>query len=80
MRVRPEGLRGRGVGSEAVKVTVDPDLCSGHGRCYALAPDVFGADDYGHCEILVADVDGESAAHARLGAENCPERAITLED
>jgi ferredoxin len=63
-----------------MKVFVDPDLCVGHGRCYALAPDVFGADDYGHCEILLGDVDGALVAQARLGAENCPERAIRLED
>ena len=61
------------------KVRVDPDLCVGHGRCYALAPDVFGADDHGHCEILVEAPDGALAEHARLGAENCPERAITIE-
>jgi ferredoxin len=63
-----------------VKVTVDPDLCVGHGRCYALAPDVFGADDFGHCEILIENPEGALAAQARLGAENCPERAIAVED
>ena len=62
-----------------MRVRVDPDLCVGHGRCYALAPDVFAPDDFGHCEILVTDVDGELAEQARIGAENCPERAITVE-
>ena len=62
-----------------MKVRVDPDLCVGHGRCYVLAPDVFGADDFGHCEILVDEVDGALAEQARVGAENCPERAITVE-
>jgi ferredoxin len=62
-----------------MKVRVDPDLCVGHGRCYALAPDVFGADDFGHAEVLVESVDGVLADQARLGAENCPERAITVE-
>ena len=63
-----------------MKVRVDLDLCTGHGRCYALAPDVFGADDFGHCEILVDDVDGALLDQAKLGAENCPERAITVEE
>ena len=62
-----------------MKVRVDPDLCVGHGRCYVLAPDVFGADDFGHCELLVDEVDGALAEQARVGAENCPERAITVE-
>jgi ferredoxin len=63
-----------------VKVRVDLEKCTGHGRCYALAPDVFGADDFGHCELLVAEVDGPLLDAARLGVENCPEHAITLED
>jgi ferredoxin len=63
-----------------MKVRVDPDLCVGHGRCYALAPDVFGADDFGHAEVLAPEVDGELVDQARVGAENCPERAISLEE
>jgi ferredoxin len=63
-----------------MRVRVDDDMCVGHGRCYVLAPDVFGADDYGHCVVLVAEVDGPLADHARAGADNCPERAITVED
>ncbi len=64
-----------------MKVTVDADLCTGHGRCYALAPDVFAPDDFGHCEIVVAELTTEAAVtQARLGAENCPERAITVTD
>jgi ferredoxin len=64
----------------ALKVQVDADLCVGHGRCYALGPDVFGADDFGHCVLLVEVADGALAEQARLGAENCPERAITVQD
>jgi ferredoxin len=63
----------------ALTVRVDGETCTGHGRCYALAPDVFGADDYGHCVILQEEVGDDLAAQARAGAENCPERAITVE-
>ena len=63
-----------------VKVSVDPNLCVGHGRCYVLAPDVFTTDDFGHCEVLVESLEGPLADQARIGAENCPERAITVED
>ena len=63
-----------------MKVSVDPDLCVGHGRCYVLAPDVFTTDDFGHCEVLVSAPEGSLAEQARVGAENCPERAITVED
>jgi ferredoxin len=62
-----------------MKVSVDSEMCTGHGRCYVLGPDVFGADDYGHCVILREEVSDDLAAQARVGAENCPERAITVE-
>src|SRR5579885_2746606 len=30
-----------------MKVVIDGERCSGHGRCYSLAPEVFEADDEG---------------------------------
>ena len=63
-----------------MKVRVDSELCVGHGRCYVLAPDVFAPDDFGHCVVVAPEVDGAGAEQARIGAENCPERAIFLED
>lgn len=61
-----------------VKVVVDPALCTGHGRCYALAPDVFASDDFGHCEVIVAEPEGALAEQARAGVANCPEQAIAI--
>jgi ferredoxin len=61
-----------------VKVSVDPDLCVGHGRCYVLAPDVFASDDFGHCVILEEQPGAALEAQARLGADNCPEQAISI--
>ena len=63
-----------------MKVAVDGEACTGHGRCYALAPDVYAPDDRGHCEILVDDVPPELEEQARAGEANCPERAITVSD
>ncbi|MCZ7525438.1 MAG: ferredoxin [Acidimicrobiia bacterium] len=62
-----------------MKVRVDTEACVGHGRCYVLAPEVFGADDRGHCVVLVEDAPPELEEQARTGAANCPERAITVE-
>jgi len=62
-----------------MRVRVDADACTGHGRCYSLGPDVFGSDDAGHCVILHEEVPSELEDQARAGARNCPERAITLE-
>ncbi len=65
-----------------LRIAVDQAQCVGHGRCYALAPDVFGPDDFGHCEILIDEVAPGSMmeAQARLGAQNCPEQAIVISD
>jgi ferredoxin len=63
-----------------MKVRVDERLCSGHGRCYTLAPQVYEPDDEGHCLVLREDVRQELEASARRGALNCPEDAITIEE
>ncbi|MCZ7529093.1 MAG: ferredoxin [Acidimicrobiia bacterium] len=61
-----------------LRVRVDTDLCVGHGRCYTLAPEVYDADEYGHCVIPETRVPPEHETQARVGAENCPEDAITV--
>jgi ferredoxin len=59
-------------------VSVDTDRCTGHGRCYTLAPDIFDADEVGHSIVRVREVSGELEQHAVTGEQNCPEQAITL--
>jgi ferredoxin len=59
-------------------VVVDTDRCVGHGRCYSLAPDVFDADEVGHCVLLVEDVPADLEPQAKTGEQNCPEQAIIL--
>ena len=62
-----------------MKVTIDADLCEGHGRCYALAPEVFTADDEGHGEVVQPTPDTpELREAAQTAAQNCPESAITI--
>ena len=63
-----------------MKVTIDPTLCTGHGRCYSLSPAVFDSDDDGNGHVIVAEVDGELLAAARVAVANCPEQAITITD
>jgi ferredoxin len=61
-----------------VKITVDPERCTGHGRCYSLAPDLFEPDDAGHSVVIAETVSPDLEARARLAAENCPEHAISV--
>jgi ferredoxin len=61
-----------------VKLSVDQVKCTGHGRCYDLAPELFDEDDAGRCVLLHADVPGELEAKAQVAADNCPEEAIRV--
>lgn len=63
-----------------MKVTVDGALCTGHGRCYTLAPDVFEPDDEGYNaqRDRPIDVPPEQETAARYGARSCPEGAISV--
>jgi ferredoxin len=62
-----------------VKVQISSERCQGHGRCYDLAPDLFGADDEGYGQVVGdGTVPPGREREARLSAANCPERAIDL--
>ena len=63
-------------------IKLDNEACQGHGRCYALAPELFDADDEGYALLLAEDgVVPEGQEHAAsLAADNCPEFAITVTD
>jgi ferredoxin len=65
---------------EIVRIVVDKDLCSGHGRCAAVAPTVYSLDEAGFAAIDEAEVAPGDEEAARRGANNCPERAITVLD
>lgn len=65
-----------------MKIKIDEELCTGHGRCAIYAPNVFRLDDDGYnmdrgleIEVPVGEED-----KARLGARACPERAILIVD
>jgi ferredoxin len=62
-----------------MKVQINSGLCQGHGRCYDLAPGLFGADDEGYGQVLGDGIVPQDAEHdANLAALNCPEQAIEL--
>jgi ferredoxin len=64
-----------------MRIVLDTEACTGHGRCYALAPEVYDADDEGHCLVrIIGDVPADLEAAARSGAANCPELALTIDE
>jgi ferredoxin len=60
-----------------MKLKVDGNKCQGHGRCYAIAPDLFIVDKNGNASARVSEVP-EDRKDAELAAANCPESAITV--
>ncbi len=63
-----------------MRITVDREACTGHGRCYTVAPEVYEADDDGYCVIPNEIVPAGRERQAELGARNCPEDAIAVHD
>ena len=61
-------------------IVYDREKCQGHGRCYALAPELFDADDEGYSIVVVSgELTEEQLAAAQLAADNCPEYALSVE-
>ena len=63
-----------------MRVKIDGEHCTGHGRCAKYAPNVFKLDDDGYnvdrgsvIEVLAGEEE-----NARRGMKSCPEQAITL--
>ena len=62
-----------------MKVQIDARSCQGHGRCYDLAPGLFGEDAEGYGAVLRDGTVPPGQGHdARLAVLNCPEQAIEL--
>jgi ferredoxin len=62
-----------------MKIRIDTEACTGHGRCYTLAPALFDCDDEGFGQVIDEDVAPDHEADARRAVSSCPERAILLE-
>jgi ferredoxin len=64
-----------------VKVEIDSERCQGHGRCYDLAPALFGEDDEGYGTVLGdGTVPAGLERGARLAVANCPEHAVEISE
>ena len=63
-----------------MRVQVDADRCSGHGRCWTVASSVFAPDDQGFVSKTddLVEVPEGAEAGAVTGVQSCPERALTV--
>ena len=63
-----------------MQVAIDSSRCQGHGRCYDLAPEIFGADDEGYATVVGdGTVAPELEDKAKMAAANCPEGAVLID-
>lgn len=66
-------------GGTQVRVELREHACQGHGRCHALAPEVYQLNDDGYLDVDgSADIAPADEAAARRGAAACPERALRV--
>jgi ferredoxin len=68
---RPDGV--------SLDAEVDSDLCQGHARCNATAPDLFRLDIDGYA-ISPGPIPARLSQQALTARNACPERAITLRE
>lgn len=61
-----------------MKIHIDRSLCSGHGRCYSLVPELFSPDEAGNGFATEEDLTPEQVKSAEIAVQNCPEQAISL--
>ncbi|HEX7036867.1 MAG TPA: ferredoxin [Pseudomonadales bacterium] len=63
-----------------MRAICDLKLCQGHGRCEAMAPEIYKLDDNGYLALEVIEIPPGLEEQARLGADSCPEQVIRIEE
>ncbi len=64
-----------------MRISIDQERCQGHGRCYAIAPELVEPDDIGNAQVIGdGSVPPALEDDARKAQGNCPEDAVILEE
>jgi ferredoxin len=63
-----------------MRLAVDADECTGHGRCYTVAPALLTFDDEGYVTVRGSSIEvpDDQRDAAEEAAGSCPEGAISL--
>jgi ferredoxin len=63
-----------------MQVHIDKERCTGHGRCYAVTPELFGCDEEGYGVVRVeGDLPESLRGAAERAVHNCPEHAVSID-
>lgn len=64
-----------------MKISVNEEVCDGHGQCYGVDPDLFPLNDDGYSDIGQGKpVPPGQEAIAREGVLACPVSALTVDE
>lgn len=63
-----------------MKITVDTNVCTGHGVCEGIRPDVFEVGDDGIVHLLTEDISDADRQDLEDAVAQCPTQALRLED
>ncbi len=63
-----------------MKVSVDPEVCTGCGPCVDICPEVFELNDEGIAIVKTNPVPPGLEESCREAADSCPTEAISIED
>jgi len=63
-----------------MKVRVDAGVCAGFGVCLGLCPEVFELHEDGYAVVKVSEVPQELEDAVRGAVNQCPSRAISLNE
>jgi ferredoxin len=61
-----------------MKIHIDKEMCRGTGCCENICPRVFKIVQ-GISRLRISDVPAEAQRQCRLAAQNCPNKAISVE-
>ena len=63
-----------------MKAQVDSDRCRGHGMCCTSCPEVFELTDDGYAVVVPSEIPKALEDAVQIAVQQCPERAISIED
>lgn len=62
-----------------MKVSVDPELCTGCGPCADICPEAFELAEDGIAVVKLDEIPVELQELCKEAADNCPTEAISIE-
>ncbi len=63
-----------------LKITVDADLCQGHGVCESEAPEVFQVGKDRQVELIDPTPADDQRTAVKAAVKYCPTHALSLDD